>query len=35
MAPVRMTAPKLRTKILAGERCLEKKFLALVGTFME
>jgi hypothetical protein len=27
--PVKITAAKLRTKILAGGRCLEKKFLIL------
>jgi hypothetical protein len=27
--PIRITAAKLRTKILLGERCLEKKFLIL------
>jgi hypothetical protein len=29
MAPVKITAAKLRTKILAGERCREKKVLIL------
>jgi len=29
-----MTPAKLRTKILAGERCLEKKFLILTRTFI-
>jgi hypothetical protein len=30
MAPVRITPAKLRTKILVGGRCLEKKFLTLM-----
>jgi hypothetical protein len=32
--PVRMTAAKLRTKILVGERCLEKKFLIRIRMFI-
>jgi hypothetical protein len=31
IAPIKITAAKLSTKILAGERCLEKKFLILTG----
>jgi hypothetical protein len=32
--PVRMTATKLRTKILVGERCLEKKVLIRIRSFI-
>jgi len=32
--PVRITAAKLRIKILEGERRLEKKFLILIWTFI-
>jgi len=32
--PIRITAAKLRTKILLGERDLEKKFLILRRTFI-
>jgi hypothetical protein len=32
--PVRMTAAKLRTKILVGERRLEKKFLIRIRIFI-
>jgi hypothetical protein len=32
--PARITAAKLRTKILVGERCFEKKFLILTRTFI-
>jgi hypothetical protein len=32
--PVRMTAAKLRMKILAGERCLDKKVLILIRIFI-
>jgi site-specific DNA-cytosine methylase len=31
--PVRITAAKLRTKILVGERCLEKKVLIRIRIF--
>jgi hypothetical protein len=34
MPPVRMTAAKLRTKILVGERCLEKNVLILRNIFI-
>jgi hypothetical protein len=34
MPPVRMTPAKLRTKILAGERCLEKNVLILIEIFI-
>jgi len=34
IAPVRMTPAKLRTKILAGEKCLEKEFLILKRIFI-
>jgi hypothetical protein len=32
--PARITAAKLRTKILVGEKCLEKKFRILVRILM-
>jgi hypothetical protein len=32
--PVIITAAKLRTKILAGEKCLEKKVLILIRIFI-
>jgi hypothetical protein len=34
MAPVMITPAKLRTKILAGEKCLEKKFLIRMRIFI-
>jgi hypothetical protein len=34
-APSRMTAAKLRTKILEGEKCLEKKVLILIRIFID
>jgi hypothetical protein len=34
IAPVKITAAKLRTKILAGERCLEKNVLILIEIFI-
>jgi hypothetical protein len=34
MAPVMITPAKLRTKILVGEKCLEKKFLILKRIFI-
>jgi hypothetical protein len=34
IAPVRMTPAKLRTKILAGVRCFEKKFLIRMRIFI-
>jgi hypothetical protein len=34
IAPVRMTPAKLRTKILVGERCLEKKVLIRIRIFI-
>jgi hypothetical protein len=34
MAPMKMTPPKLRIKILGGERCLEMKFLILIWIFI-
>jgi hypothetical protein len=33
--PVRITVAKLRTKILVGERCLEKKFLIRMPILMD
>jgi hypothetical protein len=32
--PVRITAAKLRTKILVGDKCREKKFLILKRIFI-
>jgi hypothetical protein len=32
--PIRITPIKLRTKILVGERCLEKKFLTRMRIFI-
>jgi hypothetical protein len=32
--PIIITAAKLRTKILAGEKCLEKKVLILIRIFI-
>jgi hypothetical protein len=32
--PARMTPAKLRTKILAGEKCLEKNVLILIWIFI-
>jgi hypothetical protein len=34
IVPVRMTPAKLRTKILVGERCLEKKVLIRIRIFI-
>jgi hypothetical protein len=34
IAPARMTPAKLRTKILAGEKCLEKNVLILIWIFI-
>jgi hypothetical protein len=34
IAPVKMTPAKLRTKILVGERCLEKKVLIRIRIFI-
>jgi hypothetical protein len=34
MAPVMITPAKLRTKILVGEKCLEKKFLIRMRIFI-
>jgi hypothetical protein len=34
IVPVRMTPAKLRTKILVGERCLEKKVLTWIRIFI-
>jgi hypothetical protein len=34
IAPVRMTPAKLRTKILAGEKCLEKNVLIMIRIFI-
>jgi hypothetical protein len=34
MAPTKMTPAKLRTKILVGERCLEKKVLIRIRIFI-
>ena len=34
MAPTKMTPAKLRTKILVGERCLEKNVLILTRVFV-
>jgi hypothetical protein len=35
IVPVRMTPAKLRTKILAGDRCLEKNVLIPVRIFID
>jgi len=34
IAPMKITTAKLRTKILVGERCLEKKFLIRIRIFI-